>query len=244
MNCHEAGKRFPGLWAHDLDPADFAALQIHLDVCPACREEAAGLIALVEQLDRLPLERPSPAARDRFYRMLDHVESRPPSVRGWRLWAQAAVALLLIGGGFLGGYLTRSVGVDVSPVQDRNLALLRHGETELRMAGIMLVSQGDPEDPVSADALLDRLDKDPSESVRLAAVDALYLYGRQPQVRERLAASLARQTSPRVQMALADLLGGLREQRAVEALKRLLHAPGTTPEVAQRVRAQLKGKPL
>ena len=61
---------------------------------------------------------------------------------------------------------------------------------------------------------------------------------------EHLAASLARQTSPRVQVALVDLLGGLREQRALEALKTLLRAPGTTPEVARRAQAQLEGLAL
>jgi len=70
------------------------------------------------------------------------------------------------------------------------------------------------------------------------------VFGRQPKVRQRLVSALPRQTSPRVQMALVDLLGGLREQRALDALRALLGAPGTTPEVAHRVHACLAARPL
>lgn len=246
MTCAEVEKRLPDLLSGDLAMANRAALQAHLEVCPACAKACAGLVELAAQLDRLPLERPSPALRERFYAMVEHAadDVRPPSTWNGKRLAQAAAAILLVGGGFLSGYWIRGGSDPVMPDRNGNLALLRQGGQGLRMAGIMLVSQGDPEDPGSAEALLNLLDRDPSESVRLAAVDALYLYGRQPHVRERLAASMAHQTSPRVQLALVDLLGGLREQRALEALKALLHAPGTTPEVVRRVQAQLKERPM
>ena len=160
----------------------------------------------------------------------------------WGTLAKVAATLLLAGGGFTLGFLARGTGQGTLTARDN--PLLGQGRTELRLAGVMLAAQGDPEDTVSAEALLDLLDRDASESVRLAAVDALYLYGRQPKVRQRLVSALPRQTSPRVQMALVDLLGGLREQRAMDALRALLGAPGTTPEVARRVRACLVARPL
>lgn len=246
MNCAEVEKHFPDLVAGDFAMADRAALQTHMEACPTCREACMGLVELAAQLDRLPMEKPSPALRERFYGMLENAagDVRPPSTWNGERLALAAAFLLLVGGSFLGGYWIRGGSDAALPVQNGNLALLRQSGPGLRMAGIMLVSQGDPNDAAPAEALLDLLDRDPSESVRLAAVDALYLYGRQPHVRERLAASMAHQTSPRVQLALVDLLGGLREQRASEALKSLLHAPGTAPEVARRVQAQLQERPL
>jgi hypothetical protein len=246
MNCTEAEKHLPDFLAGDLAHADHAALQAHLEGCPACAKACADLVEMAAQLDRLPVEKPSPALRERFYAMLGNAveKDRPPSRwNGWLL-AQAAATLLLVGGGFLAGYWVRGGGVDEGSARNQNLVLMHQGGAGLRMAGVMLASQGDPGDPALAEALLDLLDRDPSESVRLAAVDALYLYGRQARVRERLAASLARQTSPRVQVALVDLLGGLREQRALEALRTLLRAPGTTPEVARRAKAQLEGPAL
>lgn len=245
MNCADVGNHLPSLLARDLSETDRADLQVHLESCSACRDEVARWQDLGERLDRQPLEQPSPALRERFYGMLEAATEGEHLRRGsWRPLIQAAAVLLLVGGGFLGGYLARGGSGDGRPIRNRNVALMQEGTPSLRMAGIMLASQGDTEDPAIPEALLSLLDRDPSESVRLAAVDALYLYGRQPQVRERLAVSLAKQTSPRVQLALVDLLGGLWEQRALEALRALAHAPGTSPEVARRVRARLAERPL
>lgn len=246
MTCAEVEKQLPDLLAGEFAMADRADLQSHLAACPRCREAWEGLVELTTGLDRLPLSTPSPALRKRFYDMLEKPteDVRPPWTLNRKNLAMAAAVLLLVSGGFLGGYWMRGGSDTLSPDRNGNLALLRQGGPGLRMAGIMLISQGDPNDAAPAEALLDLLDRDPNESVRLAAVDALYLYGRQPHVRDRLADAMARQTSPRVQLALVDLLGGLREQRALEALKILLDAPGTTPEVARRVQAQLKERPL
>jgi len=246
MNCAEAETHLPDLLTDGLTSADRTALQAHLEACFTCAEAYAGLVELAARLDRLPLEKPTPALRERFYLMLEAAASEAHSRSRWnRKWlALAAAVLLMVGGGFATGYWLRGGSSTMVPPRNSNLALLRQNEQGLRMAGIMLVSQGDPEDAVPAEALLDLLERDPSESVRLAAVDALYLYGRQPHVRERLAGAMARQTSPRVQLALVDLLGGLREQRALEALRTLLSAPGTTPEVAHQVQTQLKARPL
>lgn len=243
MNCAEAERSMPELLTDGLDAAARSAFQAHLEACPACRTEAAHLAELWARLDLLPVEHPSPALRAGFYRMLEAAQAptRPQSHWPWRAMAQVAALLLLTVGGFLGGYLLR--GPSPTP-RGRDFSLMTQSRAELRMAGVMLASQGDPEDAAPAGALLALLDSDPSEAVRLAAVDALYLYGHQPMVRQRLASSLARQTSPRVQLALVDLLGGLREQRALEALRTLMRAPGTTPEVASRVKARLAERPL
>ncbi|MBK8574081.1 MAG: HEAT repeat domain-containing protein [Holophagaceae bacterium] len=246
MNCADLEKHLPNLLAGDLAEGDRMSLQIHLESCPACQEETAGFLDLLARLDRQPLEQPSSSLRERFFWMLEEAaevgSSRP--IWFWRPLTQAAAVLMLVGGGFLGGYLVRGEPDNGRPIGNRNVALMQDGTPSLRMAGIMLLSQGDSEDPAVSESLLGLLDRDPSESVRLAAVDALYLYGRRPQVRDRLAASLPKQTSPRVQLALVDLLGGLREQRALEALRALASAPGTSPEVARRVRARLAEPPL
>jgi HEAT repeat protein len=89
-------------------------------------------------------------------------------------------------------------------------------------------------DPSLIAALLDTLDNDPSVNVRLSAVDALYLFSGREQVKAALSASLARQTSPLVQIALIDLLVSLKEKQAATALKKLLNDKKIMPEVQQR----------
>jgi hypothetical protein len=53
-------------------------------------------------------------------------------------------------------------------------------------------------------------------------------------VRRALSASLPRQQSPLVQIALIDLLVSLKERQSAEALKRLLNDKKIMPEVQQR----------
>jgi hypothetical protein len=65
-------------------------------------------------------------------------------------------------------------------------------------------------------------------------VDALYLFAGDPTVKDGIIASLARQDSPLVQVALIDLLVDLREKRAVESLRLLLGNKAIEPAVRQK----------
>ena len=243
MICAEAAALIPSFLDGELSAEDHAALEAHLRACPRCQEEVSGLLALASLLDAWPLEAPSPALRVRFLRMLSEAraDSAPNRQWGWAAFGKMAAACLLLGGGFLAGWLGHSGIARRSGTTAPGLALLHEGNADLRMSGILLASEQNPEDPATAMALLHLANHDPSESVRLAAVDALFLYGHMPQVQDRLETSLVRQSSPRVQMAMADLLVGLRQQRAIEALRGLLKDPRTRPEVVRHVEARLKG---
>jgi HEAT repeat protein len=83
-------------------------------------------------------------------------------------------------------------------------------------------------------ALLNTLNRDPNVNVRLAAIDALYLFYNYPLVREGLLQSFAKQTSPLVQVALIDLIIEMRERRAIESLKQLIEENTLNPDVKQR----------
>lgn len=78
------------------------------------------------------------------------------------------------------------------------------------------------------------LDDDSNVNVRLAAVDALYLFYDQPEVKEHILGTLAKQDSPLIQAALIDLLVGIRERLAVESLQHLLQDKNLNPQVKQK----------
>ena len=118
--------------------------------------------------------------------------------------------------------------------QQMTLSLLSQPSASARLQGISLTSRVQEPDPSLIAALLDTLDNDPSVNVRLSAVDALYLFSGREEVRTALTASLARQTSPLVQIALIDLLVSLKEKQAATALKKLLNDKKIIPEVQQR----------
>jgi HEAT repeat protein len=88
--------------------------------------------------------------------------------------------------------------------------------------------------------LVNTLNTDPNINVRLAAVEALYLFRNQPGVRDNLTNSLALQDSPLVQVALIDLLVEIREQRASEALKALIKNEKLNPDVKKLAEQGIK----
>lgn len=257
MNCQEIQILVPDLLMGDLEPSLFLEVQEHLAQCPACSGEIDELSALWAELGVLPEEQPSPALRTGFYAMLAR-ESRKQTASQKKLpqWLKSiprhpywmAAALLMAVGGFgLGRWVQgglnnnpTGIGQDGSSLAvSADLSMLRSPASGQRLMGVVLITQKGSHDPSLAGPLLNLLDNDASVQVRLAAVEALYLFAGSPDVRSRIIASLDRQTSPLVQMALADLLVGLREKRANEALQRLVRDQRIQPEVRERAQSNL-----
>jgi HEAT repeat protein len=123
--------------------------------------------------------------------------------------------------------------------QTVSLALLDHDAATDRLQGIQFTKQLSEPDASLLNRLIDRLNHDPSINVRLAAADALYLFGNHPVVQDQLSASLQHQESPLVQMALIDLLSDLRIQRASQALKTLIQNQAVEIEVRNHAQTRL-----
>jgi HEAT repeat protein len=113
------------------------------------------------------------------------------------------------------------------------ISLLDRPSASKRLQGVSISSRMDSPDSKTLEALLYTLDNDPNVNVRLAAVDALYLFHDYPEVKEGLLRSLGNQPSPLVQVALIDLIVNMRERQAVEALRMLLQDERLNPDVKQ-----------
>jgi hypothetical protein len=124
--------------------------------------------------------------------------------------------------------------------QQVSLSLLERPSSSDRLSGLSVAASVPDPSPRTLDALLRTLDEDSSPNVRLAAVDALYLFRDSPGVREGLVRSLSRQTSPVVQVALINLLADIKEARAAEALKGLIENKELAPEVRSKAEWGLK----
>jgi len=120
------------------------------------------------------------------------------------------------------------------------VSLLGRPSASERIQGIGYSAEITAPNETTLAALFKAVDADPNPNVRLAAVDALYLFRDKPGVREGLVNSLSVQTYPLVQVALIDLLVEAREARAVQALKTLIEADKLTPEVKKRAEQGLK----
>jgi len=268
MNCERTQEKFADYLTGDLDEGGRTDVQEHILACAPCREDLENLTVVWAKLGVLPEEQPGGELRHRFYAMLeeykDGLESREMAARpagglsGWRKWftfRQPAFAAsfsafllfvgigagwLLNGGGAGGGRLT-TLSREVQDMRQQvALSLLGKASATERIQGIGYSAAVENPNDTTLAALTDALDNDPNPNVRLAAVDALYLFRNKPGVRESLVRSLAIQTYPLVQVALIDFLVEVREARAAEALKQLIEKNELTPEVKKRAEQGLK----
>jgi HEAT repeat protein len=158
------------------------------------------------------------------------------------------LALLVVGIGagalLTGGSGSGKVAALHQELQDMRrtvaLSMLDRPSATERLEGISWSAGLDKPGDKTIKALVDKLDGDPNVNVRLAAVDALYLFRADPAVKASLVRSLAKQESPLVQIALIDLLVEIRERRAADALKQLIGTAKLAPQVKEHAELGLK----
>lgn len=227
--------------------------------------EADALRALWDGLGRLPEPEPSPELRAHFYQML-HAEmaaaARPSPLDRLNTWldrwwprqpamqAGLALALLLVGLG-LGALLDRDTAVPAGEVvalrgevselrQMMAVSLLQQASAAERLRGITWSYRVAQPDSQVVGALLNTLNYDPNVSVRLAAVDAFQTLAPQLPLADDLAASLRRQESPLVQLALIDLLVAIQAEQARSVLRELMEQESLPPEVRAHAEAGMR----
>jgi HEAT repeats/Putative zinc-finger len=266
VNCDEVRALTPDYLTSDLDAAARAGVDGHMTECASCRAELQGLSETWTRLHVLEDDaRPSGALRARFYSMLESYPRDPekepgamvvdrPVVRwwGWALRPAAAFLILAVGVAVGTGIRTDSattqrgaevarMGAEIASLRQQvSLALINQTSAGERLRGVALVSKVRHPDPSLVSSLLDLVDGDPNVNVRLSAVEALFLFAPQAEVHERLTQSLAKQTSPLVQIAVIDLLVATREKRAAEALRQLIKDNQIRPEVREHAESGIK----
>jgi hypothetical protein len=263
MNCQQVTELVPDYLLGSLTDAAKTEMETHTGACATCREEVESLRAVWAKLGTLPAAQPSEDLRARFYAMLGAYQqglqqaAQPAPrlrdvVNSWleRWWPKqpafqfAFAVVFLIAGILIGNRFNAPAQESAEIVTLRNelhsmkelmtLTLLRQESPSERLRGVSWVQNMDRPDNELLSALLHRLDHDPNINVRLATVDALYLFINQPLVRQGLIQSLSRQTSPLVQIALIDLIVEMREKQATAALKQLIMNEKINADVKQR----------
>ncbi len=254
MNLDECRLLIPQYFSGDLDAAQISDFEQQLETSAELRAEVAELRPIWDALEFLPLERPSPALRARFYQRLHALTatvteaSRPPRKARWVLapFQQIALSvLLLLLGLFIGHALDRSQSSeDVAQLrgeiramrQTVALSLLEGQSAEARLQGVSWGSRVDHPDRDVQTALLTALNHDANVNVRLSSVDALTKFASDPAIRRALLDSIATQESPLIQIALIDALVQVRDAAVIPELRRLALDPQFNPNVRERAR--------
>ncbi|MBI5382561.1 MAG: zf-HC2 domain-containing protein [Opitutae bacterium] len=100
-------------------------------------------------------------------------------------------------------------------------SLVRPQPANARLQQVAATRQRGGADAETLAGLVRTLAFDPSTNVRLSALETLYAYADLPLVREGVLASLPREGSPLVQLAMIDFLVSLRDQEAAPAFEAL-----------------------
>lgn len=91
------------------------------------------------------------------------------------------------------------------------------------------------------DALINTLNNDENQNVRLAAANALFVYKDNPKVKNALIVSISHQTDPVLKIAMINMLLAMKDKRAVAPIERILESDREIPkEVKETIQDNLK----
>lgn len=223
-------------------------------------EHFAGVLKKAEVV---PLPEPPKELDERFYAMLRHEEYRQHAgvmrgLAGWldrigmmfagpRLAFALIVSVLVIAFGisvYQGRAYREEIGVLNSEVREVRtmlvMTLLQRESAIDRLRAVNLTSSLPNDDDAVIHALLATLNNDPDVNVRLEAIDALLKRAGDPRVRRGLVDAIMQQTSPLVQVTLADAMVALQERRATTELKKLLEENSTNDEVRTKLKQSIE----
>ena len=265
MTCGDCRESFSDYLSGELDEDRKKILDEHLAGCTDCRLHFKEVKTVWKELGAIPESEPSPSLRSGFYAMLAREKHRQEEGSSFSerfgdwiaaFWPQRpayqfALALVFLAVGLLAGSRFRQGAVRNGEIavlrgeiadlrQTVSVSLMNQASSTERLRGIQYSSQVDSPRAPLITTLLNKLNNDPNVNIRLAAVEALYVFSDRPAVRDELIASLSKQTSPLVQISLIDLLVDVREGRSLEALRELLQDEDTDQNVKQYTETRMK----
>lgn len=220
-------------------------------------EELNDLRSLDERLEMMETPDPSSSLDNKFYSMLS-LEKKPRSSFSWKSffsWPDLApklafASITLIIGVFVGYMIKPSTQQPTAEVNDvykevrelkemMMLSLLEKESATDRLKAVSLTQEMDQASQKVTKALIETLNNDSNINVRLAALDALESYSKDPSVREALVRSIAHQESPLVQVALAELMAGLQVKSSVKELQKILENKNTPKDVKDKIKKSI-----
>jgi hypothetical protein len=249
MKRQNLKKKLLDLLNDSLSPEEKEEVIASLEKSGMTRQEIESIRSVNKLIDDTPLPEPTERMDKRFYAMLEEErrkallgepeikQQRPffDSVIGSGLRIAAGIALFLLGwfaSGWFGSASTNrnqlaDLSGEVKQLKETLvLALMQQSSPVERIKAVTMVSEFDNADSRIINSLIETLNYDNNDNVRLLALEALIRYSFVPEVREGLIASIVNQTSPMIQLRLAEIMLALKEKRAVPEFQKILQNPG------------------
>jgi HEAT repeat protein len=106
------------------------------------------------------------------------------------------------------------------------LTMLNQSSSFDRIKALSMVSEFEHADERIIGSLLNALNNDTNDNVRLLALEALLKYSDNPLVRQGLVESISKQSSPIIQVRLSEVMVALDEKEAVPEFRKVLMDAG------------------
>lgn len=209
------------------------------------RQEIEAMLSVNRLAENIPVSEPSERMDKRFYAMVEEEQRKAlpgePEARQQKrvstslvisgLGIAAGISLFLLGWFASGWFGTHtgdnnqlaSLTGEVKQLKETLvLAMMQQSSSIERIKAVNMISGFDTADKQIIESLIDILNRDSNDNVRLLALDALIRYSSMPEVRDKLIASIGKQTSPMVQLRFTEIMLALREKRAVPEFEKVL----------------------
>jgi hypothetical protein len=239
------------------DPAELKEIEQLIEKGIIDIDDLHELHAVEERVFAIESPAPSLSLDDKFYDMLQK-EKKPSNSFSWKnffAWPElaprlafASITLIL---GLVAGYFLRTpepqdpqIATLSEEVRDMKemmmLSLLEKESVTDRLKAVSLTQEMDQASQKVTGALLETLNNDSDVNVRLASLDALRFYSADSKIREELIRSIAKQDSPLVQIALAELMAQLQVKSSAKELEKILKNENTPTDVKKKIEESLK----
>lgn len=269
MDCQNYKEQISLYLSNSLDQAQRIELEKHLAKCSECNEEYLISKRIWDLMGVSPEPIVPENMKPGFQAILTNFKKEQSKEsfsyvslvlkirQQWNLQVQPRLAFGIVmvlmglaGGYFLGkpslsqksdNHQIDSLTAQVTEMkQVMMLTLLHDPSASQRMLAVGYTDEMDKVNNKVIDALLTTLNEDPNVNVRLITLEALIKYANQPRVREGLIQSLARQDSPLLQSAIADVMVKLQEKKSVRLLQDLLRKKDLNEMVKVKVEQSIQ----
>lgn len=229
----------------NLSPEEEEEVIAGLEKSGISRKEIEAIHSVDKLIEEEPVPEPSDRMDRRFYTMLEEEKKKAllgePGIESKKvtfvsliapgLKIAAGIALFLLGwfaSGWLGSSPAQNTQIanltgEVKQLKETLiLTMMQQISTVERIKAVNMTGEFETADNRIIESLLDLLNNDSNDNVRLLALDALIRYSAVPEVREGLIASIGNQSSPLVQLRLTEVMLALNEKNAVPEFQKVL----------------------
>ncbi len=239
-----------------LESEDFSKVDLE-QLClqfPNCSSALRSNYSLWQELAELEAPEPSPALKANFHQMLSEMTAAESGHKlrlafdGW-IWRGfnlkwGMLAGVFAFGIFIGGLvfgpgseagIAKTETINQTKEADHYTALTSASSAIDRLAAIQSTQQMEQLDQKIVDALYQILVQDKNVNVRLSAIEAMVEFADNANVKESLIRAIPFQTSPLVQLTLAEIALALDDKNAVNKIKQLLKSESVEVEVKMKL---------